>query len=96
MRAHTDFHFTLYEAADSPWLLGLIRPPWARSERYRPALFTPTGDLQDRHRQMDERLLAACTDHDPEAAAQALYDHLELASLFFQTELGGKGIFSRD
>jgi DNA-binding GntR family transcriptional regulator len=98
MRAHTDFHFTLYEAADCPWLLGLIRPAWARSERYRPALFTLTtaGDLQERHRQMDERLLVACIQREPETAAQALYDHLELASLFFETELGGKGIFSRD
>jgi DNA-binding GntR family transcriptional regulator len=45
---------------------------------------------------MDERLLAACVEHDPDAAAQALFEHLELASLFFETELGGKGIFSRD
>jgi DNA-binding GntR family transcriptional regulator len=96
MRAHTDFHFTLYEAAHSSWLLGLIRPAWARSERYRPALFTPAGDLQERHRQLDERLLTACVERNPEAAAQALYEHLELASLFFETELGGKGIFSRD
>jgi len=33
--------------------------------------------------------------HDPAAAAQALYEHLELASLFFETELGGEGIFAR-
>src|SRR6476469_6823817 len=33
MRAHTAFHFALYEAADSSWLLGLIRPAWDRSER---------------------------------------------------------------
>ncbi len=30
---------------------------------------------------------------DPDAAADALYCHLELASLFFARELGGRGIF---
>ena len=34
---------------------------------------------------MDERLLAACVAHDPQAAAHALFEHLELASLFFET-----------
>ena len=29
-----------------------------------------------------------------QAAADALYDHLELASVFFETELGGHGIFA--
>jgi DNA-binding GntR family transcriptional regulator len=95
MRAHTDFHFTLYEASQSPWLVGLIRPAWDRSERFRPALFSPAGDLQERHRDLDERLLAACSALDPPAATQALYEHLELASLFFETELGGTGIFAR-
>jgi DNA-binding GntR family transcriptional regulator len=96
MRAHTDFHFTLYEASQSPWLVSLIRPAWDRSERFRPALFTPEGDPQRRHRELDEKLLEACTSHDPKAAADALYEHLELASVFFETELGGRGIFARD
>lgn len=96
MRAHTDFHFTLYDASDSSWLVGLIRPAWDRAERFRPVLLAEQGELQERHRALDERLLQACIAHDPAAAEQALYDHLELASLFFKTELGGKGIFSRD
>src|SRR6059058_2864532 len=33
LRAHTDFHFTLYEASHLPWLVALIRPVWDRSER---------------------------------------------------------------
>ena len=48
-----------------------------------------------RHRELDERLLSTCIEHDPAAAAQALYEHLELASLFFETELAGEGIFAR-
>jgi DNA-binding GntR family transcriptional regulator len=93
MRAHTDFHFTLYEASQKPWLVSLIRPVWDRSERFRPALLASAGDPQDLHRTFDERLLTACSVHDPQAAAQALYEHLELASVFFKTELGGRGIF---
>jgi DNA-binding GntR family transcriptional regulator len=95
MRAHTDFHFALYEASQSPWLVSLIRPAWDRSERFRPALFSPAGEPQERHREMDGRLLEACAAHDPQAAAHALFEHLELASLFFERELGGQGIFAR-
>jgi DNA-binding GntR family transcriptional regulator len=95
MRAHTDFHFTLYEASGSGWLTSLIRPAWDRSERFRPALFSPGGEPQERHRELDERLLTACVARDPEAAAAALYEHLELASVFFARELGGRGIFER-
>jgi DNA-binding GntR family transcriptional regulator len=95
MRAHTAFHFALYDASDSPWLVALIRPAWVRSERFRPALLASAGETQDTHRALDERLLQACIEHRPEEAAKAFYDHLELASVFFQTELGGRGIFER-
>lgn len=95
MRAHTAFHFALYDASDSPWLVALIRPAWVRSERFRPALLASAGDPQDTHRALDEQLLQACIEHHPEEAAKAFYDHLELASVFFQTELGGRGIFER-
>ena len=95
LRAHGDFHFTLYEASQSQWLVALIRPAWDRSERYRPALLASAGEPQDRHRALDERLLDACVAHDAGAAEAALYEHLELASVFFHTELGGRGIFER-
>ena len=94
-RAHTDFHFTLYDASGSTWLPRLIRPAWDSAERFRPALLSPDGELQEQHRLLDERLLGACLVHDPDAAADALYCHLELASLFFGRELGGRGIFER-
>src|SRR5215470_12224528 len=90
LRAHTDFHFTLYEASGSPWLVALIRPAWDRSERHRPALLAAAGEPQDQHRDLDEQLLRACAEHSPDEARQAFYDHLELASVFFQTELGGQ------
>ena len=93
MRAHTDFHFTLYDASQSPWLVALIRPAWDRSERFRPALLTSKDGPQERHRAYDTQLLEACAAHDAEAAAVALHDHLELASVIFEHELGGRGIF---
>ena len=93
MRAHTDFHFTLYDASQSAWLVALIRPAWDRSERFRPALLTSKVGPQERHRAYDQALLDACAAHDPEGAAAALHDHLELASVIFEHELGGRGIF---
>jgi DNA-binding GntR family transcriptional regulator len=93
MRAHTDFHFTLYDASQSAWLVALIRPAWDRSERFRPALLTSKDGPQERHRAYDRALLDACAAHDPEGAAAVLHDHLELASVIFEHELGGRGIF---
>ena len=69
MRAHTDFHFTLYDACGAPWLLQMIRPAWDRTERFRPALFSAAGELQDRHREIDGRLLDAVSAGDADRAA---------------------------
>jgi len=95
MRAHTAFHFTVYEAAGSQWLLRLIRPAWDSCERYRPALLSPKGDLQDRHERLDAELLAACEAHDEDRAAATLRAHLEPAGEFYAVELGDRGIFER-
>jgi len=83
MRAHTD------------WLLQMIRPAWDRTERFRPALFAGGGELQDRHRQIDGRLLDAVASGDAELAAETLYEHLDLAGRFYEPELGDRGIFER-
>ena len=95
LRAHTDFHFALYTASGSPWLVRLIRPAWDSSERFRPALFSLRGELQERHRQLDGELLAACAAHDPETAARTLREHLGLADEYYAPELGDRGIFER-
>ena len=92
LHAHADFHFAVYEAARSPWLVRLIRPAWDSSERFRPVLFS-RGELQDRHRALDEELLAACVAHDVERAARAFRDHLALADEYYAPELGGRSIF---
>jgi DNA-binding GntR family transcriptional regulator len=93
VRAHGAFHFALYEAARSPWLLRLIRPAWDSCERYRPVLLAE-GTLQDRHEELDVELLTACVAHEPDRAAQALHDHLQLASDIYAVELKGRSIFA--
>jgi DNA-binding GntR family transcriptional regulator len=94
VRAHSAFHFTLYEAGRSGWLLRLIRPAWDSCERYRPVLLGPVGSSQDRHAELDHELLEACAARDSDRAAAALYAHLELASEIYAVELAGRSIFA--
>jgi DNA-binding GntR family transcriptional regulator len=94
LRAHTAFHFTLYEAARSSWLLRLIRPAWDSCERYRPVLLEARGSLQDRHAELDRELLEACAARDPDRAGNALHAHLELATDIYEVELAGRSIFA--
>jgi DNA-binding GntR family transcriptional regulator len=94
VRTHTAFHFALYEAAGSGWLIRLIRPAWDSCERYRPVLLEEKGDLQKRHAALDADLLEACVAHDPDRAGAALRDHLELATGIFSVELAGRSIFA--
>jgi DNA-binding GntR family transcriptional regulator len=74
--SHTEFHFALYDAANSRWLKRLITPLWESSERYRMALPARYGRALEERRGEHERILAACIAHDPETAARELYDHL--------------------
>jgi DNA-binding GntR family transcriptional regulator len=93
VHAHGSFHFAIYEAAESAWLLRLIRPTWDSCERYRPVLLAK-GAVQDRHEELDVELLEACVAHDPDRAAKALHEHLELASDIYAVELAGRSIFA--
>ena len=93
VRSHGAFHFALYEAARSAWLLRLIRPAWDSCERYRPVLLAK-GAVQDRHEELDGQLLAACEARDGDRAARALHDHLELAADIYAVELKGRSIFA--
>jgi DNA-binding GntR family transcriptional regulator len=93
VHAHTAFHFALYEAARSTWLLRLIRPAWDSCERYRPVLLA-RGKVPDRHEELDVALLDACIAHDTARAEKALHDHLELAADIYAVELEGRSIFA--
>jgi DNA-binding GntR family transcriptional regulator len=93
VRAHTAFHFALYEAARSGSLLRMIRPAWDSCERYRPVLLG-AGSPQERHAELDRELLDSCAAHDPDRAAAALHAHLELATDIYAVELAGRSIFA--
>ncbi|MGB3413115.1 MAG: FCD domain-containing protein, partial [Microbacteriaceae bacterium] len=78
-KAHTRFHFSLYRASRSTWLLHAIEPVWENSERYR---FTTEADSSHREQSDDEHeaILQACAEHNVAGAVQALHNHLQHAS----------------
>jgi DNA-binding GntR family transcriptional regulator len=90
-RAHAAFHFTLYAASGSEWLVRLIRPAWQNCERYR-VLSLPGRTGRDRIRE-HERILAACIRHDAEAAAAELHRHLAHTANLVARRMGGSRLF---
>ena len=73
--AHERFHFALYRAARSDWLMRSLEPAWRNSERYRVASMRDPGHVR---RRAEEHLsmLAALERGDGEAAAALLAVHL--------------------
>lgn len=90
---HTAFHFALYDAARSRWMSRLIRPLWESSERYRFAVLPVRQNLEGRQRE-HERLLRACVDNDPDAAAFELHNHLARTANLIATQMGGDELFA--
>jgi len=89
--AHTRFHFALYEAADSAWLLRLILPVWETSERY--CLELPDVRRLAQRKAEHEEILAACEAHDADRAATALHDHLVTTANSLAGAMGGEPAF---
>jgi DNA-binding GntR family transcriptional regulator len=90
---HTDFHFSLYAAAGSHWLVRLIRPLWQNSERYRIASLYERASLERRRRE-HQRILDACAARDPDAAEAALRDHLVLTANLVAKRMGEPPLFA--
>jgi DNA-binding GntR family transcriptional regulator len=91
-RAHTDFHFSLYGAAGSDWLVRVIRPAWENAERYRAASLARRGTLGQRQRE-HERILDACAHHDPDTAAVELHRHLAVTANLVARQMGADDLF---
>ena len=89
--AHTAFHFALYDAADSRWLLRLIEPLWETSQRYRLAA-NVAPRLRARSDEHDA-ILRACIDHDADLAARSLYNHLTRTANVVSRAMGGATLF---
>src|SRR5579862_7737618 len=92
--AHTAFHFSLYEAAGSAWLMRTIRPLWETSQRYRLAV-SEARELANR-RAEHATILQACVDHDPDLAAVSLHNHLTRTANVVARAMGGEPLFDQD
>jgi len=73
--AHERFHFTLYEACGSEWLVRSIGPAWRNSERYRVESMRHPEHVRARMEEHGE-MLDALIAHDPDRAGRALIGHL--------------------
>ncbi len=84
--AHAEFHFVLYAASGSDWLVRLIRPAWENSERYRSISLQNEiwNDRQAEH----ERILAACVRRQPDLAAAELRRHLTRTAQLVAGQMG--------
>lgn len=89
--AHTEYHFTLYRAAKSRWLLRLITPLWESSERYRISA-GPRWNLDLRESEHEE-LLRAVAEQMPERAAGLLHNHLAVTANHLAEYMGAGGMF---
>jgi DNA-binding GntR family transcriptional regulator len=89
---HTAFHFALYEAANSRWMLRLIHPLWESSERYRFAMLPVRLNL-DKRRLEHERILQACIDHDSGRASLELHNHLARTANMIAAQMGSEELF---
>jgi DNA-binding GntR family transcriptional regulator len=89
--AHTRFHFALYAAADSSWLLRLILPVWETSERY--CLAVPECRQLVERKGEHRAILDACAEHDADRAALALHDHLATTANNICIAMGGGELF---
>jgi DNA-binding GntR family transcriptional regulator len=88
---HDTFHFSLYDAADSAWLLRLIRPVWETSERY--CLEFPQCRRLVARTGEHEEILSACVANDPDRAALALHDHLAATANNIADAMGGEPLY---
>ncbi len=89
---HTAFHFALYSAAGSRWLLRLITPLWESSERYRLAIRPIERSLEER-RAEHERILNACIEQASDLVAHELHDHLARTANLIARQMGEEPLF---
>jgi DNA-binding GntR family transcriptional regulator len=90
-RAHAGFHFALYAASGSEWLMRLIRPTWENCERYR-ALSLPGRSLRQRRAEHQD-ILSACVRHEPDEAAERIRLHLSHTANLVARRMGAGDLF---
>ncbi len=92
LEAHTGFHFALYRAASSRWLMRLISPLWDSAERYRVATVGISVVFESRLNEHEE-LLEACRDHRVEVAEARLWNHLARTANLVANEMDGSDLY---
>lgn len=76
--AHWDFHYHLYEACGSPWLLRFVRMVHQHSERYRMLSIQGRVGMHRDSRAEHERILTEVRKGDVQASLMALREHQRL------------------
>lgn len=89
--AHRDFHFAMYAAARSDWLIRLITPVWESSGRYRGATQVRWSLL--RRAREHQAMADAIAARDGAAAADLLHDHLAVTANEVAAEMGEAPLF---
>lgn len=91
---HEAFHFQLYEACESPWIVKALLPGWRNAARYR-----GTSMLDEAHRcELDEQhseLIIAMSNHDANEAVSILHRHLTTAAEATAQSIAGESILHR-
>lgn len=95
LKAHAAFHFALYGALSSRWLIRVVEPLWFSSERYVQAFVGSGAALLEAERDEHERLFAACERGDSEFAATLLWNHLADAGNLVSRKMGGGALYER-
>lgn len=75
--AHERFHFALYEASGSGWLMRSILPAWRNSERYRVESMRHV-EADERHSE-HHKILDALIERDADKAVSCLMSHLQMS-----------------
>lgn len=92
LEAHTEFHFALYRAADSHWLIRLIAPLWDSAERYRVAT-GGAGHLFQARLGEHQDLLDACREGRVAVAEASLWNHLVRSANQIAKEMGAADLY---
>ncbi len=73
-----DFHMTIYEAANSPRLLGILRSLLDTSVMYVSAALESVPDIREQAGIDHENIVEVLVQHDVEGAVRAIQDHLNI------------------
>ncbi len=98
IRGNTAFHTLLASTSGSRWIERLLQPTFETTERYGAAVLqrgraeTTRKIESDGHR----AILAACVDHDEDAAERAIRGHLDVFGRLFESALTTSETGARD